>query len=127
MADLFDIFVNVVTWAIAFYLGVWFQKRRAKEAVEEKAWLHDWDKKIGTVTRVEVNDLGHVEIEGKFEASAEFDDMFHTVQPRLQRDMCRHFANGHQIPCPPQCPTQDWPESRFDRSLVTGNWKLKKE
>lgn len=38
---------------------------------------------------------------------------------------CRHEMNGRQIPCPPQCPRQSWPKSKFRRTIF-GNWKLKK-
>lgn len=38
---------------------------------------------------------------------------------------CRHEMNGRQIPCPPQCPRQSWPESKFRRTIF-GNWKLRK-
>jgi hypothetical protein len=26
---------------------------------------------------------------------------------------CEHFIDNHQVPCPPMCPRQDWPRSRF--------------
>jgi hypothetical protein len=26
---------------------------------------------------------------------------------------CRHYVNGELQPCPPMCPTQCWPRSRF--------------
>lgn len=39
---------------------------------------------------------------------------------------CHHKENGRQIPCPPMCPRQSWPESKFKRSLWTGRWKLRK-
>lgn len=39
---------------------------------------------------------------------------------------CHHFEGEKKlrVPCPPTCPRQSWPKSKF-RKTVFGNWKLK--
>lgn len=44
---------------------------------------------------------------------------------------CHHYEDEgkkyRRVPCPPGCPRQSWPRSKFKRSFITGKWKLKKE
>lgn len=38
---------------------------------------------------------------------------------------CKHFMDGDQIPCPPECPRQNWPEYLFKRTFWRRRWVLK--
>lgn len=39
---------------------------------------------------------------------------------------CKHYMDDRQVPCPPRCPYQSWPEYLFRRTFFTGRWKLRR-
>ena len=45
--------------------------------------------------------------------------------PHATATDCKHWIDGRQVPCPPQCAVQAWPRSMFRRTL-RGRWALRR-